>query len=274
MAIHKISQTVSGWACATLAIESTQLLSEIEKNVGWLLAKSESQHVSQLAWAFSVLGRQSPDFFLALEGNLDRFVSGANVQNLANTCYVMAVLDCIDDNHTIMLHALWSPLVRMKTTDFQKEHLHQILYVEAAARAGGIPLGDPPPELRTKLEKLKPTVQSSNFEKQISKRLLELGFDHRREVSPFEATSGMLSIDMACTDRKIAIECDGPSHYLTVLDGSGRCVENGSTKAKRRLLQRLGWKVVNLNWEKAARNHSSKKWLRGKLVDAGVDLRT
>ena len=150
-----------------------------------------------------------------------------------------------------------------------------MLYVEAVARVYGIALEDPPAELRTKLEGLKPSsVQSSNFEKQISARLFELGFDHQREVSPFEAAPGMLSIDMACTDRKIAIECDGPSHYLTVLDGSGRSVENGSTKAKRRLLQRLGWKVVNLNWEEAARNQSSKEWLRGKLVDAWVELGT
>ena len=79
-----------------------------------------------------------------------------------------------------------------------------------------------------------------------------------------------MSIDMACTDWKIAIECDGPSHYLTVLDGSGQSVENYSTKAKRRLLQRLGWKVVNLNWEEAARRQSSKKWLRGQGVFKGA----
>jgi hypothetical protein len=135
-------------------------------------------------------------------------------------------------------------------------------------------LADPPPELRTKLEGLKPDIKFSIFEEEILTILFELGFDHQREVSPFEAAPGMLSIDMACTDRKIAIEYDGPFHYLTVLDGSGRSVENGSTKAKRRLLQRLGWKVVNLNWEEAARYHSSKQWLRGKLVDAGVELGT
>ena len=266
MALHKLSRTVS-WACATLTIESPQLLSEIENNVELLLAMSKSQEVSQLAWAFSVLGRQSPGFFLALEGNLDRFVAGANVQSLANTCYAMAVLDLVDENHKIMLDKLWSRLVSMKTADFHEEELQQILYVEAAARVYGIALEDPPAELRTILEGLKPSsVQSSNFEKQISARLFELGFDHQREVSPFEAAPGMLSIDMACTDRKIAIECDGPSHYLTVLDGSGRSVENGSTKAKRRLLQKLGWKVLNLNWEEAARNQSSKEWLRGKIV--------
>ena len=205
---------------------------------------------------------------------MDRFVLGANLQNLANMCYAMAVLDCVDENHKSMLDELWSRLVRIKVTDFQKEELQQILYIEASARVGGISLADLPPELRTKLEGLKPDIKFSIFEEEILTILFELGFDHQREVSPFEAAPGMLSIDMACTDRKIAIEYDGPFHYLTVLDGSGRSVENGSTKAKRRLLQRLGWKVVNLNWEEAARNHSSKQWLRGKLVDAGVELGT
>ena len=82
---------------------------------------SKSQEVSQLAFAFSVLGRQSPGFFLALEGNLDRFVAGANAHNLANTCYAMAALDCVDENHKVMLDKLWSRLVIMKMADFQEE---------------------------------------------------------------------------------------------------------------------------------------------------------
>jgi len=45
----------------------------------------------------------------------------------------------------------------------------------------------------------------------------------------------MLSIDFACSEQKIAIEFDGPSHYLSALwSGQLTSTENGATKAKRR----------------------------------------
>eukprot|EP00978_Attheya_sp_CCMP212_P027911 scaffold94794_cov20-Attheya_sp.AAC.1 len=46
--------------------------------------------------------------------------------------------------------------------------------------------------------------------------LTELGFSHENEVPPLEKWSmgDMLAIDMAYPKQKIAIEFDGPSHYL------------------------------------------------------------
>jgi hypothetical protein len=48
------------------------------------------------------------------------------------------------------------------------------------------------------------------------------------------------------------MECDGPSHFLREVwlgwVGSGKVlkVENATTIAKRRFLERLGWNVVNI----------------------------
>jgi hypothetical protein len=54
---------------------------------------------------------------------------------------------------------------------------------------------------------------------------------------------------MADMERKIAIEYDGSPHFLTELkDGAkmnhGR--ENGQSLAKRRLLEKMGWKVISI----------------------------
>ena len=71
------------------------------------------------------------------------------------------------------------------------------------------------------------------------KLLNEVGFHHECEVSPDSSISGgMLAIDFACPERMIAIEFDGPWHYLKAV-GSGEltCIENGATKAKRRYLE-------------------------------------
>eukprot|EP00978_Attheya_sp_CCMP212_P048281 scaffold497262_cov47-Attheya_sp.AAC.1 len=80
---------------------------------------------------------------------------------------------------------------------------------------------------------------------------------------------------MACAKQKIAIEFDGPSHYLkSVGTGDVTRVENGATKAKRRFLERVGWKVINLNyqdWIEARQNKSNANmFLKKKLSDAGI----
>ena len=102
--------------------------------------------------------------------------------------------------------------------------------------------------------------------------MVNTGFSHERNVSPFESVPGLLTIDLACVDRKIAVECNVPKHFLHVLGNSTMRVENGPTKAKRRLLQCLGWKVINLDWNDAIENQVSEQWLMSKVLDASVDL--
>jgi hypothetical protein len=76
----------------------------------------------------------------------------------------------------------------------------------------------------------------------------EVGFDHENEVSPFPDSSNsvFMAIDMASREEKVAIEFDGPSHFVRKLDGSFR--HNGRTLAKTRLLKALGWTVIRIPW--------------------------
>jgi len=113
----------------------------------------------------------------------------------------------------------------------------------------------------------------------VSKFLKEIGFDHELEVSPDAKTisGGMLAIDFACKKQKVAIEYDGPSHFLkTVGRGELSLTRNGPTKAKRRLLQQLGWTVINIDFRdriEACRTSNEKQWLRTVLQEAGVVLK-
>ena len=112
--------------------------------------------------------------------------------------------------------------------------------------------------------------QVSKSQKEVSSILHELEFDHDEELSPWNdgevlSPPGMLAIDMACRKKMVAIEFDGPSHFLREV-GSGKALEleNGSTKAKRRFLERLGWKVVNIpyfDWDKAKGKEEKKELL-------------
>jgi very-short-patch-repair endonuclease len=81
----------------------------------------------------------------------------------------------------------------------------------------------------------------------------------------------MLAIDMACRKQMIAIEFDGPSHFLREV-GSGKVleVENGATRAKRRFLERLGWKVVNIryfDWAKAKSKKAKRAFVSEMLKE-------
>ena len=170
-----------------------------------------------------------------------------------------------------MLVKLWNSLLERTTGDLPVEALTQIRYIQACASVYDLELASPPSDLRWQLDQVSFNIRSSGFEKEVSNTLLHMGFPHQREVSPFESFPGLLSIDIACPDRMIAIECDGASHYLSTVNGAEKNLENGPTKAKRRLLQQLGWNVINLSWMEARQHQTSEEWIRAKLADAGVE---
>jgi hypothetical protein len=72
-------------------------------------------------------------------------------------------------------------------------------------------------------------------------------------------------MDIACSDRMIAVECDRPSHNLVALGDVDRR-EHEPTKAKRRLLHHLVGNVVNLNWANAHQQQMSVDRLRDELL--------
>jgi len=74
----------------------------------------------------------------------------------------------------------------------------------------------------------------------------------------------MLNIDIVISkndNKNIAIEFNGPFHYL---QSNGPEVENGTTKFKRRLLEKLNFTVVSIHWDdwrRAINTNSEKDFL-------------
>ncbi|KAI2514298.1 endonuclease [Fragilaria crotonensis] len=257
------------WSCGKLGIKSPNLLHLFDERAEWLVKTGTPQEIANCAWALSVLGSQSLRFFASLDRCLNKFLDDSNSQNLCNVCYAIGILDL---QQTSMLPKVWNALVERTTGDLPVDELIQILYVEACASAYGIELASPSPGLRRQLDQLSLPNTSSDFEQEISNALDDIGFSHQQGLSPFQFSPGLLAIDMACPDRMIAIEYDGPNHYVSIPGDSEKRVENGPTKAKRRLLQQLGWVVINLNWMEAYRNQMSSEWVRAKLTEAGIAL--
>ncbi|EOD06790.1 hypothetical protein EMIHUDRAFT_106715 [Emiliania huxleyi CCMP1516] len=56
------------------------------------------------------------------------------------------------------------------------------------------------------------------------------------------------SLDLALPSSRVAIEVDGPSHFL-LPDGRGERKPNGPTLLKRRLLAAAGWRVISVPFD-------------------------
>lgn len=129
------------------------------------------------------------------------------------------------------------------------------------------------------------SLSTSKIQRAVSSCFTRIGFDHVEEhVITMEEMSNdhgisfspkpleILSIDIANLEEKIAIEVDGPAHFVSQIDevtddgGHTRLVNgkleyqfrwkgdkqqiNGPTALKQRLLSLLGWRVIHIPfWE-------------------------
>ncbi|KAK3260294.1 hypothetical protein CYMTET_30739, partial [Cymbomonas tetramitiformis] len=101
----------------------------------------------------------------------------------------------------------------------------------------------------------------SELQHDVSRTLTSMGLEHVLEYNTEE-----FPIDMAIVSHRIAIEVDGPSHYITSNLG---LKPNGSTLLKRRLLQRLGWKWLSVpyfEYKTTWSQRAKQDFLRQKLI--------
>ena len=105
-------------------------------------------------------------------------------------------------------------------------------------------------------------ARPSRSQKDVSRALDELDWKHKYEW----VTAEGLSLDLAKPRQRIAIEYDGPSHYVTGDGGPPRI--NGTTAFKHRLLEALGWRVIHIpyfEWNEQRTWNDKKAYLRQKL---------
>jgi len=269
------------WACATAGFKAPQLFAEIECRSEWLIADGKTQNASNTAWAFATLGFAAPSLFAEIERRSEWLVNQGGPQEIANICISVALLGMSKSSEALLAN-LWCKAIQLFATDdgFSDSSLCQLVQTRLFAATDGVMLPQAPDDM---IERMELALKTSNehvsrSSMEVSQQLHEIGFPHECEVSPDSKTlGGMLAIDFACMERKIAIEFDGPSHYLkAVRSGNLTSTENGATKAKRRFLKQLGWKIViNIDYRhyaQAQRVSKEKQWLREKLLASGVEF--
>lgn len=275
----------TAWAFATLQTTAPTFFAEIEQRAEWLVREGSVQCVSNIAWAFATLNVEAPHFFTALDNNLTHLLAKkVKPQSVANLCHAVAIATT-PSAHAMLLAGLWEKAAQLfdEGASFENKALVQLAQSQLFANAWGVALPSCPTE--SMLRRMKDALASlpaddnvaSTSTQEISTALREIGFDHELEVPPESSNQyGMLAVDFACKSRKVAIEYDGDRHFLrSVNSGLRTTSRNGRTKAKRRLLEKLGWTVVNLDFRdhrEAQRRSAVKEWLQQVLFDAGVLL--
>jgi len=99
--------------------------------------------------------------------------------------------------------------------------------------------------------------------------LTQMGWIH---IFEHETVEGF-SLDLAQPESKIAVEVNGPSHYLK--DSSrDKYVVNGATRFKSRLLRSFGWTVAHIaffDWSEKSK--LERRQLLAKTLDKSRDER-
>jgi hypothetical protein len=272
----------TAWACSKFSVLSPNLFLNIEKQSSLLIKEAEKsgkmRPISNVALSFAIVGMASEEVFGSLCKIVPNLIKKGNPQDIINVCYAFAVLD-LAKKYGNEFRLLWAKAISLDSENLPREARWQLFQAHAFVTASGVISLEAPVLLETDEIAFEADVdeESSRAQNEVSGILDDLGFQHLAEVSPvtkenmFPLPGGMLAIDMACRKQMIAIEFDGPSHFLRDVE-SGKVleVENGATKAKRRFLERLGWKVVNVryfDWAKAKSKEAKRSFVSEMLKE-------
>ncbi|KAH7435254.1 hypothetical protein KP509_06G056200 [Ceratopteris richardii] len=192
------------------ALDNICLLSDKEYSNPFAYARSD--HLANLGWSYAVLNQiHRPSFkciWKMLECSLNQNADGKGDM----TC-------CLSTWHLSQIHQV--------NLCLQYDDLSQssILLKDAAAKAWEI--------------QKRQSWSSSQYQKDVKWHLVSLGQNWVAEYNGAD-----YSLDFALPEKKIAIEIDGPSHFIR---NTG--LPLGHTLMKRRLLSQAGWRVLPISYE-------------------------
>jgi hypothetical protein len=213
---------------------------------------AKPQEVANTCWSFATLGVHAPSFFAAVDKRGEWLVKIGDPQAVSNVCWAAGILGLLGRNDNLVI-ACWNAAMAIPLNSLSVAELHQLHEVDLCVQIEGgeklkSSLLSMPRELREAIDKAvaESVNKSSRRQEEVSSALTSIGFNHEVEVSPFSNAGGnapFMAIDMACRDRMIAVEFNGPSHYNS--DGQ----PNGKTMMKKRLLKKLGWQLHTIPWQ-------------------------
>ena len=207
-----------------------------------LLSEFNPQDLSNTAFAYATVGHSSPELFAAIADAARHQLGRFTAQGFANTLWSYCVLGteapALFDAAADVLPDLLETLAGDTGFSAMMYQLFLFLQIEA-----------PYPRLLMALAEYRDVwlgafanaeVNASESQRDVSHALTALGWAHEVEYR----TEDGLSLDMAQPSTKIAVEFDGPHHFNWGPEGP---IFDGRTAFKRRLLAKLGWRVISVS---------------------------
>mmetsp|Transcript_22783 Transcript_22783/g.45590 ORF Transcript_22783/g.45590 Transcript_22783/m.45590 type:complete len:273 (+) Transcript_22783:3-821(+) len=266
------------WAFATVGVHADKLFKMVANEaMQRKLQGFNPQEISNMVWAFAAVGVHASKLFnMVANEAVHRHLQGFNLQIVSNMLWAFAAANIYHRQLFEEFRLVFSQLsVEVKKNKKSLTSLHQWLLwlrLEHHVPDDELPLPD---SVRCECKKAMEdsSIRVSRLQRSVGTVLAAVcpGFE---EEFIDEHTS--YSIDLALHSSLIAIEVDGPFHFISSLAKKSRKTLNGSTFLKKRLLAAAGWRVINLPYYKwnALSDQSKKKYLEDFLNKAGINTST
>eukprot|EP00746_Dinoflagellata_sp_MGD_P109548 gnl/MRDRNA2_/MRDRNA2_46926_c0_seq1.p1 gnl/MRDRNA2_/MRDRNA2_46926_c0~~gnl/MRDRNA2_/MRDRNA2_46926_c0_seq1.p1 ORF type:complete len:587 (-),score=107.87 gnl/MRDRNA2_/MRDRNA2_46926_c0_seq1:178-1938(-) len=254
---HLNAQQVSNmaWAFASVGRSDGPLFDALAKFTENFVEDFNAQDLANTAWAFATVGRSDASLFTALAGAAERHIDEFKPQDLSNTAWAFAVTNLYSNRlfGTIFAHRCEAATWLEDKAELSQLHQWVLWHQELKLP---LPLS---PALRNQcLEAFRTQHLPSHMQHEVATTLTELGAHLQEEVVIKEGYS--VDIIVLWKGKQVAIEVDGPSHFL------GHSA-SGATILKRRQMRAFGWHLVTIPyWEwsqvKGSKNKRQEYLLR------------
>ena len=240
----------TNWALATFGYEDKDFVKKLIEAAESKLSAFKPQGLANIIWAIATLNYfDGSSFIKLLLREAESKLSAFTPQGLSKTAWALAVLDHSDAQLflTSFLPLAYKMAGRMEI-EGKTQSLQYLLFMEDGGHVTAEIKLDP--QYVKFMRMCQEAHETQRITDQASWTQLEISEAVRRlpgcsdSVSEYLTEDGFFRIDIALklNGQKLAIEVDGPYHFLS--DGK---TLNGRTILRNRLLENRGWKVISIS---------------------------
>ncbi|KAJ1453266.1 hypothetical protein M885DRAFT_524656 [Pelagophyceae sp. CCMP2097] len=255
------------WAFAAAKTRADELLRAVALVAPDKVGSFTPKQLTNTAWAFASVRYAAPELFRAIASEARKKMGEFDAPGLAILSWAFAVAG-FDEEELFAEIAAEADIVfdqggfpALNLSQLHMVHLHLRLALPRHALTRL--LNQHASALKTAYQRH--GRQSGHMQQQVSAALERIGWKHEYEHTTPEG----LSLDMAQPESKLAVEFDGPAHYLYRVDAhSSARFYDGKSFAKNLALRRHGWRVVRVayfKWRKLRTDAQRDDYLRRRV---------